>query len=540
MTHSDARPSNSKQERLPHKWKVLITVVFGLAMPLLDTTVINVAFQTLRQEFGADVSQAQWVLSIYTLMLGITTPVAGFLADRFGIKRMYSLGLVLFTIGSFCCGIAPTLPLLIAARVLQGWGAGLMLPLGTALLLSAFPIEERGLALGLFGIALVVAPAVGPLLGGWLVDYQLWRWIFFINLPIGALGLLLAARLLRESRPAHRPRFDLPGLATSALGFGAILYAAAIARTAPLGEALLWFGLGVVALAAFAYIELYVADEPLLNLRLFGKRTFLIACLVGYVSVIALFGPEFLLPIYLQALRGRGAFETGSVLLPLALTAGITAPLAGRLLDLFGPRLVLMLGFGVLMINTWQLAQIQADTPIRWLVLLMVLRGIALGLTIQTTIVTALSVVPAEQLARGSSLVNATRQVMIAIGVAALASVLSGSLSADARTFLRQSQEQSRSISAGPQAGLCEAGAVGIASDQLALGQMAGASGRLLPGPSIQADARICAELIAGFETTYTVTFYLALCAMLLSALLPGWPRAWEGRRTAPPTVAAE
>jgi DHA2 family multidrug resistance protein len=540
MTYQDARTPQTTQERLPHKWKVLITVIFGLCMPLLDTTVVNVAFQTLRQEFGADLSDAQWVLSIYTLMLGISTPAAGFLADRFGIKRMYSIGLMLFVVGSLCCGFAPSLSFLIVSRMLQGCGAGIMLPLGTALLLGAFPIEERGLALGIFGIALVVAPATGPVLGGWLVDQGLWRWIFFINLPIGALGLLLAARLLREARPDRRPTFDLLGLLTSALGFGALLYAAAIARTAPLSQALVWFGVGLVGLVVFAYIELFVAKEPLLNLRLFGKRTFLISSLVGYVSVIALFGPEFLLPIYLQALRGRSAFETGSVLLPLALAAGITAPFAGRLHDLFGPRLVLVLGFGVLGINTWQLAQIQADTAISWLVFLMVLRGIALGLTLQTTIATALSVVPGEQLARGTSLVNATRQVMIAIGVAAMASILAGSLSSDARAFLRQSQEQSRNLSAGPQPGLCEMAAGGMSGGEAAVPLLASAVDLPQSTPGAQVDARICDELIAGFENTYTVTFYLALLSMLLSALLPGWPRAWAGRAATSAPVASE
>jgi DHA2 family multidrug resistance protein len=163
---------------LEQKWKVLISVMFGIFMIILDSTIINVAFPTLRSEFGATLNDAQWVLSIYVLALGMTTPVSGFLADRFGIKRIYLLGLGIFTVGSLLCGFAPSLGMLVAARALQGFGGGLAQPLGPAQLYRAFPPKEQGTALGLFGIALVFAPALGPILGGWLVDVQLWRAIF--------------------------------------------------------------------------------------------------------------------------------------------------------------------------------------------------------------------------------------------------------------------------------------------------------------------------------------------------------------------------
>src|ERR1700752_2673708 len=357
--------TGKKTRGLEQKWKVLISVMFGVFMIILDATVVNVAFPTLRREFGATLAEAQWVLSIYVLSLGVTTPVSGFLADRFGIKRVYLLGLALFVLGSFFCGIAPSLGWLIAARALQGFGGGIAQPLGPAQLYRAFPPKEQGTALGYFGIVLVFAPALGPILGGWLVDQNIWRVIFFINIPIGILGVLLGSRFLLDYQVERKPAFDPLGLITAVIGFGSVLYAASIAETNGwTGSAtLLTLGIGVVVLIAHALIELYVAKEPMTNLRMFRNPVFLNAALVGYVATVALFGAEFLMPIYLQAFRGRMAFQTGLILLGVAATSGIATPLAGRLYDKIGPRMNLIVGFAILCVNTWQLSKIEANTP---------------------------------------------------------------------------------------------------------------------------------------------------------------------------------
>ena len=361
--------AGNKPRGLEQKWKVLISVMFGIFMIILDATVVNVAFPTLRREFGATLADAQWVLSIYVLALGVTTPVSGFLADRFGIKRVYLFGLIVFVIGSFLCGLAPSLGWLIAARALQGFGGGIAQPLGPAQLYRAFPPKEQGTALGYFGIVLVFAPALGPLLGGWLVDSNLWRLIFFINIPIGILGVLLGSRFLIDYQVERKPRFDPLGLITAVIGFGSVLYAASIAELNGWtgSTTLLAFGIGIVSLVAFVIIELYVAKEPMLNLRLFGNPVFLNAALVGYVATVALFSAEFLMPVYLQAFRGRTALETGYILLAVAATSGIATPLAGRLYDKIGPRMNLIVGFSILCVNTWQLSKIEATTPISYI-----------------------------------------------------------------------------------------------------------------------------------------------------------------------------
>ncbi len=538
----------TKKAGLPYKWRVLISVIFGIFMVILDTTVVNVAFQTLRRDFGANLNDAQWIISVYVLSLGISTPMSGFLADRFGIKRMYVVGLGLFVLGSFMCGVAPNLWFLVAARALQGVGGGIALPLGTAFLFNAFPPEEQGVALGIFGIALVLAPALGPILGGFLVDQDWWRAIFFINLPIGLLGIFLASRWLKEQLSDHKPPLDILGLVTSALGFGAVLYAASIAADEgwTSTKVLTWFAVGGVSLVAMIFIELFVAKEPLLDLRLFKKSRFTVASLIGWVSVIALFGAEFLLPVYLQALRGYTALRTGFILLPLAATAGVFTPLAGRLYDKIGPRPLIVVGFGVLLLNTWQLSLLEADTPISWILFLLALRGMALGMTVQTTLVAALSVVPLSEVARGSALVNATRQVVQSIGVAVLATILASTISQPVKELQDFFQNQAAAAPAAASAasgGICspqQGPPLGVTAGGPPSGAVPGsgqpgvAPGGGLPAgvPNITPELvqRACAENIAGFERAYRFTFYVAIVAAFLGLFLPGWPLKWAGR----------
>lgn len=522
--------------RLDYKWGVLISVIFGIFMVILDSTVINVALATIREQFHTSLADSQWVISLYTLALGISTPLAGYLGDRFGLKRIYVLGLLLFVIGSFACGLAPTsnILFLILARAVQGVGGGLALPLGTAQLFRAFKPEEQGLALGIFGISLVVAPALGPILGGWLVDQNLWRFIFFINVPIGLLGVVLASRLLREERSEHPLIFDWLGLIFSTVGFGAVLYAASIAADDgwTSTKVLAFFAAGGVSLVLFALVELFVARDPLLDLRLFKRRTFLNATVVGYVAVVALFGAEFLLPLYLQTLRGKTALESGVILLPLAIASGVVVPLAGKLYDKIGARPLMVTGFALLAVNTWQFSQLQADTSITWILVLLVIRGVALGLTVQTTMVAALSVVGPREYSRASSLSNATRQVVQSIGVAVLATILATALSAEVKQYQNQYLSQPASSST-KIVGLCEPlpapSTGGIAVSPGA----SGPSGQPT-GPTPQQLAALlkqaCQQSINGYENAYKLTFYFALLAMGLGALLPGWPLRWERR----------
>jgi len=542
---SEAITPVQKRGGLEQKWKVLITVMFGLFMVILDSTIINIAFPTLRRVFGATLADAQWVISIYVLALGVTTPVSGYLADRFGIKRVYLLGLAIFAFGSFLCGIAPSLGLLIAARALQGFGGGIAQPLGPAQLYRAFPPREQGAAFGVLGIALVVAPALGPILGGWLVDINLWRVIFFVNVPIGIVGVILGSQFLLDYRVEGKPLFDPLGLLTAIVGFGTILYSASIAENFGWGGpfTLLALGFGFVMLIVHVLIELRVAKEPMMNLRLFMNTTFLNAALVGYIATIALFGAEFMMPIYLQAFRGRTALDAGIILLAVAATSAIATPSAGRLYDKIGPRAIMFVGFLILCVNTWQLSLIHGTTPISYIVLLLALRGLAVGLTLQTSYVAALSSIPLDVLPRGSSLLNSTRFVVQAVSVAALATILVGFLSPNIQAL--QSKMQDQLINVATPYGVCETPGV-TAQNNFPPGTLASLAS--LPQSAFEAAKTkilsmlqlACDQSIQGFDAAYQLTFYASIAALIMAAFLPGWPGKWGGRGSTqvPMTVA--
>ncbi len=415
------------RQGLSYKWIVAIVVILGAFMSVLDQTVVNIAIPSLQNAFGADIHTVQWVVTAYLLTQGAMTPTAPYLANNFGIKRSYILSLIAFTLGSLLCGLSWSLPLLILFRVLQGLGGAILLPLSFTMIFREFPPEERGLALGTLGVPTLLAPALGPILGGYLVTFVSWRVIFFINIPIGIVAMILAALFLREARAEERSRFDLPGFITAAYGLAALLYAFSESTTSGWGSTkVLGFLLsGALSLIAFIAIEITKANrgvQPLLDLRLFANRSFA-AGNIGLVFVIfGLFGSFFLLPIYLQVLRGQSAFQAGLILLPQALAAMVSVILGGRLVDRIGVRAVVIPGLLLLAFADWQLTFITLNSPFWWLQMLLVLLGLALGLTGQPLVVAALADIrEAQQIAEASTITTVTRSVGASMGIAILA-----------------------------------------------------------------------------------------------------------------------
>ena len=415
------------RQGLSYKWIVAIVVILGAFMSVLDQTVVNIAIPSLQNAFGADIHTVQWVVTAYLLTQGAMTPTAPYLANNFGIKRSYILSLIAFTLGSLLCGLSWSLPLLILFRVLQGLGGAILLPLSFTMIFREFPPEERGLALGTLGVPTLLAPALGPILGGYFVTFVSWRVIFFINIPIGIVAMILAALFLREARAEERSRFDLPGFITAAYGLAALLYAFSESTTSGWGSTkVLGFLLsGALSLIAFIAIEITKANrgvQPLLDLRLFANRSFA-AGNIGLVFVIfGLFGSFFLLPIYLQVLRGQSAFQAGLILLPQALAAMVSVILGGRLVDRIGVRAVVIPGLLLLAFADWQLTFITLNSPFWWLQMLLVLLGLALGLTGQPLVVAALADIrEAQQIAEASTITTVTRSVGASMGIAILA-----------------------------------------------------------------------------------------------------------------------
>src|SRR3990172_11787640 len=330
--------------RLEYKWIVGIVFVFGLFMDLLDMTIVNVALPVLGRDLDVDpthgASTIQWVVTGYLLSLAVFIPVSGWLGDRFGTKRIFMLALFVFTGASFLCGLAWSIESLIAFRVLQGVGGGMLTPVGTAMLFRAFPPAERALASAVLTIPIVVAPASGPVLGGYLVEYQSWRWIFLINIPVGVVGLLVAAAFLREEKQAAPGRLDAPGLLLAGAGLACVMYALAEAGSRGLddGRVALFGTAGLALLAVFTLVELRAA-EPMIDVRLFCDKLFRAANTVQFMGQGGLLGA-----LLLQAEMGLGPLESGLTTFPQALGVFIVAQPAGRVYRRVGPRRMMMAG----------------------------------------------------------------------------------------------------------------------------------------------------------------------------------------------------
>lgn len=414
---------------LQYKWIVAMVVIIGVFMAILDSTIVNIAIPRLQSLFGADLHSVQWVLTAYILAQGVATPAAAFLANRLGIKRFYIMSLAAFTLGSALCGLAWNLPLLITFRVVQAVGGAALFPLSLALIFREFPPQERGTALGLFGVPALLAPALGPTLGGYLVTYADWPIIFYVNVPIGIAAVILASIFLRELRDETRQSFDAVGFIFSTIGLACVLYGLSSASTDGWGSTTVVSTLivGSLALVIFVVVELVIINSggyPLLDLRIFTNASFTISTIANVFVVFALFGGLFLLPIYLQILRGQSAFQAGLLLLPQALASMVSVVVGGRLVDRFGVRVVVIPGLLILAVASWQLSFITADSPYWWLQIMIILRGLALGLVGQPLILSALSEIRPQKLTQASSLSTVVRAVSSSLGVAVLATLV--------------------------------------------------------------------------------------------------------------------
>ncbi len=424
-------PTQTKQREggLPYKWIVAIVVIFGIFMSILDSTIVNIAIPRLQTVFGASLNSVQWVATGYTMAQGVATPLTPFFSGRLGLKRFYVLALALFTIGSALCGVAGSLEMLIIFRVLQGAGGACLLPMSITLLYREFPPAERGTAMGTLGVPILLAPALGPTVGGYIVTYAGWQLIFYINVPIGILGIVLGLFLLHEYRPEGRSSFDIPGFIFSAVGLASILYASSDASTDGWGSPKV-LGLligGFIALVIFAVVELVTAHrggQPLLDLRLFANGPFTTANIANILVTFALFGGLFLVPIYLQVLRGQSAYQAGLILLPQAFGSMVAVLIGGRLVDKIGVKPVVIPGLIILAFALWRFSYLSLNTPFWEFQVLLLLRGLGLGLSAQPLILAALVDIRPHQLTQANSLNSVVRFVAGSLGVAILATLV--------------------------------------------------------------------------------------------------------------------
>jgi EmrB/QacA subfamily drug resistance transporter len=411
--------------RIPYKWLVAIVFVAGTFMDILDTTSVNVALPTLGQEFDASVSQIEWVVLGYLLSLAVWVPASGWIGDRFGTKKVYLFALVMFTGASALCGLATSLAELTAFRILQGVGGGMLVPVGTAMLFRAFPPIERARASTVLIIPTVLAPALGPVIGGWLVTYHSWRWIFYLNVPIGIATFFVGLFGLREHREPDAGRFDLPGFLLSAIGLATILFALSRGPSDGWSDPVVVISLlvGAVAFALLIYVETHVED-PMLALRLFKERMFRNANIVTGFAYGSFAGLLFVLPLFLQTLLGLSAIQSGLTTFPQAVGMIVASQVAGRLYHTVGPRRLVTGGLIAMSIVTLPLVGVGFDTSL-WVIRgIMFLRGACMAFAFVPIQASSYANIEPADTGRASAIYSAQRQVAASLGVAILATVL--------------------------------------------------------------------------------------------------------------------
>jgi EmrB/QacA subfamily drug resistance transporter len=420
--------------RLDYKWQAAIVTAIGVFMAVLDNTIVSVALPQMQTAFHTDFDTITWVVSGYFLAQAAVIAITGYISDRLGTKLVFLTALALFTIGSGLCVIAPTKEWLIFFRVVQGIGGGALFPLTFAIVFRVFPPAERGPASAVVSVPILLAPAFGPTIGGYLTTTFDWRAIFTINLPVGVAGFILSAIILR-GRKAERAigdvpepekkRFDVLGLFLAMAGFSALVYGITEAGSKGWTDptVLAFMIAGGVLLIAFVIVELLVSD-PVLDVRLFTNYTFSIANVLMWVLGAFLFGSLFLLPYFFENLQGKTPLTAGEILISQGLSAAVATAAGGALYNRLGPRILATVGLILITVGTFGFTNLDANTTGTSLQPWLIARGLGLGLTNLPLQTLSLSVVSNRAMARASSLVNVTRQVFGAVGVAVLTTYL--------------------------------------------------------------------------------------------------------------------
>jgi EmrB/QacA subfamily drug resistance transporter len=435
MTQTFAARSTTGGAGLDREILVLgAVVVLGTIMTVLDLTIVNVAIPTLGRELATSISVIQWVMTGYMLAFASVIPLTGWASERFGAKRVWIASLLVFLLGSALCGLAWSIGSLIVFRVLQGLGAGMILPVGQTMLAQAAGPQRMGRVMSLIGVPMLLAPVLGPVLGGAIVESWSWRWIFFLNLPVGVTAIVAARRLLPEARPQVGQRLDLRGLALLSPGVALLLYGVSEAGSAGGFEnagTLAAVALGLSLVAAFVWHARARGSDALIDVSLFARRGFTTAAAVNCLLPAALFGTLLVIPLYYQLVRHESPLQIGLLLVPQGIGAALAMPLAGYLTDRIGARFVVTVGAVVAVAGTLAYTQLGAETPYAYLAAGLFVLGIGAGSTIMPSMAAAFQAVAREETPRATSALNVIQRTGGAIGTALLAIVLQRAIAAN-------------------------------------------------------------------------------------------------------------
>jgi EmrB/QacA subfamily drug resistance transporter len=411
----------------------LLAIVVGIFMVILDGTAVNVALPKLQEEFNLlNLSLVQWTVIGYALAQAAVIPLAGWLSDRFGAKKIFLISVGLFTIGSGLCALANSVEMLITYRIIQGLGGGVVVPIAMAFIYRLSPPGKVGAVMGMMGIPILLGPALGPVVAGWLVEYHSWQWIFLINLPIGVIGIILGIRTLPNMQRQSVASLDLLGMLLGPLAFAALVYGVSNGGIDPItgkstwtdADTLIGSGVGVIALILFIIVELK-QKNPLLELRVFRSGNFTKGIIVQWISQIAMFGTMFLVPLFLQQAHGYSPLKTGLIMLPQALASGLFMPIGGKLSDRFGARPLVIAGMVLTTISALLLSNISGDSGVGTVMLPLTLLGAGMGLFMMPLNNHLIQSAPQNLVGRVTSLTNAAQQVMMSFAIAILMTIFS-------------------------------------------------------------------------------------------------------------------
>jgi EmrB/QacA subfamily drug resistance transporter len=408
------------------KWWTLGALAFALFMIMLDNTVVNVALPSIQSELGIGLSELEWTVNAYALTFAVFMLTGGKLADFFGRRRIFLIGLVVFTASSLACGLATGGDMLIGARTVQGFGAALMLPATLSIITATFPPSQRGMAIGIWAGVSAMALAIGPLIGGLITENINWSWIFFVNVPIGVLGLVVGRIVILESRDTSaEQRLDFPGLVASGVGLFALTFALIEANsygwTDPVIVGL--FVLSAVSLVVFVLLEMH-QRAPMLDLSLFRSSTFAGANVVALLVTLAMFGVFFFMSIYMQNILGYSATKTGAAFLPMTVLIILIAPLAGKSSDRLGSRALMTAGMLCLAVSLVIFSRLDLDSTFWDFFPGLLVGGLGMGLVMTPLTAAALGSVPVEKSGVGSGVLNTFRQLGGALGIAVMGAIV--------------------------------------------------------------------------------------------------------------------
>ncbi len=416
-------------EHASYKWWVLATIMIGTFIAVLDATIVNVALPKIMASFGTTVDKVEWVITAYMLVFGIILPMSGWVADHLGYKRTYFVALFLFTLGSFLCGLSWDETSLIAFRVIQGLGAGFIMPVGMAVIMREFPTNQRGLALGFWGIAAAASVSFGPLIGGYLVDNVSWQAIFDVNVPVGIFGMFATAVIQREYRTESARDFDFIGFASMAVFLTGLLLALSEGNASwntggwTSNFIITCLVISLIGFIVFLYVESTV-KHPFVELGLLKNFNFAVTNMILFIFGLSMFGSTFLLPLYLQTTMGYTAYQAGLVFLPVGILQGAVAPISGIMSDKIDARVPAIIGIILLTLSLYLNSFLSLFSENAQIMMPLYLRGFAMGLLFTPLSTLALGKIPREKMAQASGLFNVIRQIGGSFGIAIFGTLL--------------------------------------------------------------------------------------------------------------------